>query len=313
MMMRLVWVIMLAVVGHGWAAELSRELPPQSVKVCLPGKEKKEFKFHYRVPKCYEPEGRQVHRVLINCVWATQEFDAWADERGVFVFHAIFTNRLCWKVENGFGRAIVLGLEELKKSYRVAPDQLLVYGISRGGQLSNYFVTWKPEIVTAWVAGIPGILDQPHKRMAYAPGLVTAGEADSGRYHMMLGFLSDARKYELPIIWRSYANTAHEATAESSVLIKAFLSYHHERTKHLLQKSDNNAARARRCLSDLCKTKLAPPPPVCIGDAQEWKCYDLDSDEAKELLPQFRVELPSQEIAMRWSGPAALADTSPDN
>ena len=130
----------------------------------------------------------------MNCVWPTKGFDAWADERGIFVFHAVFSNSLCWKVEEGYGQALLLGLTELKKSYRVATDQLLVYGVSRGGQFSNYFVTWKPEVVTAWVSGIPGILDQPNERMAFAPGLVTAGEADSGRNQMMLRFLSEARK-----------------------------------------------------------------------------------------------------------------------
>ena len=65
-----------------------------------------------------------------------------------------------------------------------------------------------------------------------------------------------------------------------------------------------------RSLADLRKMKPAPPPPVYIGDAQEWKCYGIESDEAKAIPIQFRVELPSKEIATCWSDPEAMAAAS---
>lgn len=286
-----VWMGMAGLVMIGQAQVAVSNLPVIEVKTLLPENERP--KFPYRVPSQYDPKGKEIHRVFLNCVWPTTAWDGWAEERGIFIMHVVFTNGMCWKVKDGYGQAVMKGLGELKKRYRVNTEQLLVYGMSRGGQFSNYFVTWKPEVVTAWIAGIPGILDRPTGRMRGVPGLVTAGEADGGRYQVGMRFMEQARKYQLPVIWRSYANTAHETGPEFMALSKAFLDYHHERTLKALQGERRTGMEEREKYP-------------FVGDAQEWRYYPVESEEVKAIPEVFRVELPTEKIARLWADPEAM-------
>ncbi|MBI4024360.1 MAG: hypothetical protein HY360_05225 [Verrucomicrobia bacterium] len=256
-----------------------------------------EVSFPYRVPSNYDPKGKEVHRVLLNCVWQTSEFDSWADDRGIFIVHLKFKSGGCWKVEDGYGRAILDGLAQLKKQYRVATDQLLVYGASRGGQLSSFFTAWKPELVTAWVAQVPGVLPKADVRWKYLTGIVTVGEGDDGRYQLGARFMAEARKLQLPVLWRSYANTGHEVPPGSMALSMAFFAHHHARTQAMLAKGRSGGGSSH---AD------SATPPKYIGDAQEWKYYAAESEEAKAIAEEHRVELPSEAIAKAWAEPEEM-------
>ena len=283
-------VLLFWVMGVVSGQEKASDLPVLTMKTKL---EKDEIAiFPYRVPVNYDPQGKEVHRVILNCVWQGTILDAWADQQGIFIVHVKFKNRLCWKVKEGYGQVVLDALEQLKKKYRVSTDQLLVYGSSRGGQFSNFFTTWKPEMVTAWVSNVPGVLDEPNDRLKNIPGLLTAGEGDDGRYQLGMRWMEKARKLKLSVIWRSYPNTGHEVTGACQKLSIAFLDYHHERTKGKLgvEKNKFNSAPAEPL-----------PKPMFVGDSQEWKYFPLESEEAKDVLPEHRVELVTEEIAKLWS------------
>ncbi len=272
------------------AQTATNNLPVITIKTDLP--EDKEVSFPYRVPSSYDPKGKEIHRIFMNCVWQTTAFDSWADAHGFFIVHAKFKNRLCWKVKEGYGQAILDFLDKLKKEYRVSTDQLFVYGASRGGQLSNYFATWKPELITAWVAHIPGVLDKPHDGMKNIPGILTAGEGDDYRYQLAVRYMEEAHKLQLPIIWRSFANAGHEVPAQGIEMSKAFFAFHHERTKDLLQRGRSRFASS---------PDAALPKPLFVGDDQEWKYFPIDSEEARAIAPEHRVELPTEEVAKWWA------------
>lgn len=288
----------LCLAGTVFSQTETNHLPVITLKTRLPNDE--ETAFPYRVPANYDPKGREVHRVLINCVWQTTVFDRWADEHGAFILHAIFKDPRCWKVKDGFGQVILDGLQKLKKEYRVAADQIFVYGISRGGQLSSFLVSWKPELVTAWISHIPGIMDEPNLRMKDIPGIVTAGEGDDGRYQVGTRFMEQARKLHLTVIWRSYANAGHEVPGEAIEMSKAFFTFHHERTKDILQRGRSRFASN----PDAALTK-----PRFVGDAQEWKYFPVESDEARGILEEHRVELPTEEIARVWTERESVAES----
>lgn len=234
------WLMFMLLGSEGlWAGPGPGTGRIESVTVATRAEHNRQVKIFYRIPKNYNPEGKGLYRVLVyfggrNCGGEAQAkgqlgFDRWADENDVFLVGAGFKDDEYWHPEKWSGKALTDGLALIKKKYRICDDKLMYYGFSGGSQSANLFPAWKPSRCVAWVSHACGVWHKPSEKMVRTPGLVTCGDADTGRYILSRRFVEESRQKGVPIIWKSYPNTPHEVPPDSVKLAMAFLSYHNRR------------------------------------------------------------------------------------
>lgn len=269
----------------------------ESVNVKTLAPNNKSVEIYYRIPANYNPQSKQLYRVLVifggrNCSGKGEAsggygFAQWADENGIFLVGPGFKDDKYWEPEVWSGKALFDGLKLIRKKYNICDKKIMYYGYSGGSQASNLFPSWKPEASLAWVSHACGVFHVPSKKMINSPGLITCGDADIGRYILSRHFVSEYRKLGLKVLWKSYPNLPHEVPKESSDLARAFLTYYHEQNPGDLQTGLNTAGSRNKKL-------------LYVGDDQEGKFWTADSRAVKNIEPEDRVEFYTRELAMAW-------------
>lgn len=259
-------------------------------------------RFWYRVPQGYDPSRRGRWRVLVlfggrNCdgrieVSGRFGWDSWADLNGVFLVAPTLKDDAYWNPRAWSGRALSDALAALAVKFRISTGGLLFYGYSAGSQASNLFPAWRPDLCRAYVSHACGVFHEPSQRMRGVAALVTCGDADTVRYALSRRFVDSCRRVGVPVVWRSFPNRPHDVPEGSIRLAQAFLAYHHWTNP-----------------SDLGADAVCAPSGVAfVGDDADGIYYPAGSAEAADVMPEDRVELPSETVAAAWGIPGWRGD-----
>ena len=122
-------------------------------------------------------------------------------------------------------------------------------------------------------------------------GLVTCGDADVARYALGRRFFAASRARGLSVVWRSFPNRPHDVPEASARLAREFLAHHHWAHPE-----------------DLGGAPVPSPPAPFVGDDADDVYFPSDSPAASAVLPEDRVELPSETVAAAWGTPGLAAD-----
>ena len=255
----------------------------------------------YRVPRGYDPSRRERWRVLVlfggrNAdgrpeVSGKPGWTAWADLNGVFLVSPTLRDDAYWEPEAWSGRALLDALDALAAKYRVAASGLLFYGYSAGSQAANLFPAWRPGLCRAYASHACGVFHAPSPKMRGVAGLVTCGDADVARYALGRRFFAASRARGLSVVWRSFPNRPHDVPEASARLAREFLAHHHWAHSE-----------------DLGGAPVPSPPAPFVGDDADDVYFPSDSPAASAVLPEDRVELPSETVAAAWGTPGLAAD-----
>lgn len=258
-------------------------------------------RFWYRVPHGYDPSRRGLWRVLVifggrNCDGRSElsgrhGWDSWADLNGVFLVAPAFRDDDYWRPQEWSGRALMDALAAISVRYGICRDRLLFYGYSAGSQASNLFPAWRPDVCLAYVSHACGVFHEPTARMRGVAGLVTCGDADAARYVISRRFVDSCRSAGVPVVWRSFPNRRHDVPEMSVKLAQAFLAHHH--WANLRDLGADDAA---------CTYGAA-----FVGDDADGVYYPAGSAEAADVMPDDRVDLPSEAVAAAWGTPGCPA------
>lgn len=255
----------------------------------------------YRLPCRYALDARKAYRMLVifggrNCdgrgeVSGKLGWTGWADANDIVLVAPTFKDDEYWAPEAWSGKALEDALDAISSRLRIPRSKVLYYGYSAGSQASNLFPAWKPEICRAYVSHACGVFHPPSAKMRAVRGLVTCGDADSGRYVLSRGFVDGYAEIGIPVLWKSFPNHDHDVPPESVALAMEFLAYHHWTN-----------------LEDLGVKSTARSHGRFVGDDADNVYYRADSPSAADVSDGDRVELPSVLVARAWgSGPDAPA------
>lgn len=259
------------------------------------GAENKECQIWYRVPKTYDVDSKNFYRVLVffggrNFSGETQtkyeNWNKWLDRNQIFLISPSFRNEDYWNPQSWSGKALLEGIDKIKKLYRISDRAILFYGYSAGGQCSNLFPACMPERTRAWVSHASGVFHRPNLKMRGIPALLTCGDADSVRHKINQDFVLSYRKLGVNILWKSFPNRPHDVPNGSTYLAQSFLEYYH---------------KLYAC--DLDSTKKYPEEnkrPLFIGDDLDSVIYPVNSPETKFIEAESKVYFTSKEIADAW-------------
>ncbi len=279
-----------------WAIALGIAAQVESVVIRSRAPNNPQVTVYYRVPKNYDGKRQESYRVMVIFGGRnnTGKADAggrlgwgpWADELGIFLVSPGFKDDNYWEPREWSGKVLASALSEIKKKYNIHPEKMLFYGYSAGSQCSNLFPAWRPEWARAWVSHACGVFHEPNARMRTIPGLVTCGDADISRYIISRNFVENSRKKGVNIIWKSFPNHPHDVPPDSLKLARAFLGYYHTL---FIDDLRGFGGRNPRITNE-----------TFIGDDLENTYYPAASPKARNILPEDRVYLPSQELADAW-------------
>ena len=272
-----------------------------------------EVKIPFRVPANYDAERPDMWRVLVvfggkntngfrEVEGQKLEFPKWADQEGIFLVCPGFRDDTYWEPEMWSGQALMDTLAEIKKNYNICTDKLLFYGVSLGADCSNLFSAWRPDMARAYVSHGGSRFHKPTRAMRGVAALVTCGDADYGSYEPSREFVNRYHKLGVDVLWKSYHNYGHDPSSEAMALVRAFFSHHHR-----LHISDLAAVRedARPPANgDIPAARQEPRPPnPFVGDNMDGFVYRADDERVNRILPEDRVELPTEAIARAWGTP----------
>ena len=269
------------------------------VEVQGKGKENRTCKIWYRVPSSYKENSKSKFRVLVffggrNFSGDKQlnkpSWNNFADELGIFIVSPSFVNEDYWQGKGWSGRALIEGLQKIKKLYNISDENLFFYGYSAGGQCSNLFPAAMPERTRAYVSHASGVFHKPNPKMRGIPALLTCGDADHARYVINKNFIEEYRKLGVNVLWKSFYNHTHDIPSASQKLAQEFFRYCH---------------RKYEC-------DLYPPAPqfaepskiLYVGDDIDGALYEANSPAAKNIDPYDAVYFTSKEIAFAWANSA---------
>lgn len=249
-------------------------------------------------PRGYIPNAPFRYRVLIKfcgrnnrpCdeVQPPSRWTEWSDANGIFLVSPDFGDDPNAEPQHWSGIALLKALEKLKEKYKnICTDKLLYYGHSAGGDSSNLFAAWRPDLCRAWAAHGAGVFHSPGKHLKNLPGLVTCGDADSQRYVIGRTFYRQCMTSNLPVVWKTMANHRHDVPPESADLARAFLLYYHN--QHL---------------EDIGRETVVMEDTLYIGDDIEGVYYPIVSPKIQEIPVDERILLPSKDVADAWGKPA---------
>ena len=179
--------------------------------------------------------------------------------------------------EQGSGEVMEKALKEAGKRTGAETDQVLFFGFSAGAHYVHRFALWKPQRVKTFVAYSAGWWSEPTARVKKVPALVMCGEADE-RYGATWEFFKKGQRLGCPWVWRSYAGTGHVLTPAVRDMAEVFLAHYVGR-------------RGQR-------EEQAGMPVSRFGDVQTYR--SVGWAERETIPEEFRIELPSKEVAEVW-------------
>jgi dienelactone hydrolase len=181
--------------------------------------------------------------------------------------------------EQGSGEVMEKALREVEKRMGVATDKVLFFGFSAGAHYVHRFALWKPQRVKAFVAYSAGWWSEPTARVKKVPALVMCGEADE-RYGATFDFFKKGQRLGCPWVWRSYKETGHVLTPAVREMAEVFLAHY----TGLGERGDIE--------------EQAGMPVSRFGDIQTYR--SVGWAERETIPEEFRIELPSEEVAKVW-------------
>src|SRR3989339_138447 len=115
---------------------LGQNVEKVTVKTRAPSN--KNVDFYFRIPEGYDAENGQLYRVLVyfggrNCGGESEAsggvgFSQWADENKIFIVAPGFKDDDYWYPQKWSGKALLKGLELIKKQYKINDKRLMFYG-----------------------------------------------------------------------------------------------------------------------------------------------------------------------------------------
>jgi poly(3-hydroxybutyrate) depolymerase len=184
--------------------------------------------------------------------------------------------------EQGSGEVMEKALKEVKKRTGVATERVLFFGFSAGAHFAHRFALWKPQRVKAFVAYSAGWWSEPTARVRKVPALVMCGEADE-RYAATFDFFKKGQRLGCPWVWRSYKETGHVLTPAVREMAEVFLACYG---------GMGERAGGRE------QTGMPMSLVSRYGDIQTYR--SVGPAERESIPEEFRIELPSKEIAEVW-------------
>lgn len=266
------------------------------------GAENRNCEIWYRVPKDYDANSKSLYRVFVffggrNYSGKSQtgyaNWNGWFDKNNIFLISPSFRNEDYWEPQKWSGRALLEGIEKIKKKYpNICDSKMFFYGYSAGAQCSNLFSAWIPEKSRAYVSHACGVFHKPSERMKKVFGLITCGDADRQRLIINHRFIDDYRKIGVNILWKSFPNHPHDVPQGSTYLAQAFLEYYHK-----LYACDLDST-----IPYPTESKSA----VLVGDDIDAAVYPINSPLAKQIYEEDRVFFFSKELADAWVKSATM-------
>ena len=188
-------------------------------------------------------------------------------------------NRGYYYPEQGSGEEVENALAEVHRRTGVQVDHILIFGFSAGDHFAHRFALWKPDQVKSFVAYSAGWWSDPNESLHNVPALIMCGESDE-RFEATRAFFQKGLALNLPWIWRSYKNTAHQLTSPVRTMSEVFLAYYAKQMKG-----------GRESVADSSSN-------ISYGDIQT---YRVVPGLEKESIPEtVRVLLPSAQISDIW-------------
>ena len=266
------------------------------------GAENRKCEIWYRVPKDYDANSKSLCRVFVffggrNYSGKSQtgyaNWNGWFDKNNIFLISPSFRNEDYWEPQGWSGRALLEGIEKIKKKYpNICDSKMLFYGYSAGAQCSNLFPAWIPEKSRAYVSHACGVFHKPSERMKKVFGLITCGDADRQRLIINHRFIEDYRKLGVNILWKSFPNHPHDVPQGSTYLAQAFLEYYNK-----LYACDLDST-----IPYPTESKSA----VFVGDDIDAVVYPINSPLAKQIYKEDRAYFFSKELADAWVKSATM-------
>ncbi len=258
----------------------------------IPGRAKDfQAKFYFRPPQASSSEKTASPTLLLvlggigsdgHVICHGRNFwTEFADENQCWLLSATFPpvkdvhdRKNCYYYpESGSMRWLLQQIDALADKENIRDKKLLLYGISGGAHFVHRFTLWRPERVKAAVAYSAAWWDEPTEKIRTVPMLIMCGEEDP-RYEPSIAFYRRVSLLGCPVLWRSFPRLAHEEDLRVIRLAQAFL----------------------RAFLD------HKPSWSWVGDIQEWRTYPADSLEVREIPLEYRVKIPSEEVARLWEG-----------
>ena len=152
-----------------------------SVKVATaaPSVTNRALTIWYRVPAGYSAQQAVPSRILVifggrnasgkEEVSGKLGWDRWADAQNAFLVSPGYYNDDYWEPRAWSGKALLDGIDLIRKRYLVCDRKLLYYGYSAGSQCANLFAAWRPDFARGWVAHGCGVFHEPKLTLRQVP------------------------------------------------------------------------------------------------------------------------------------------------
>jgi hypothetical protein len=212
-----------------------------------------------------------------------------------------------WNTDEAFDQvanAWAQGVDFFVKEYGIPKNGYLLWGMSGSAQYACRLALRKPEYFLAIHAHIPSSFDKPTREGRRILWCLTTGEQESG-YHRSLRFYSQCEALGYPIIYKAVVGLGHASSPISDELGRKFFEY-------ALSVRDQRDAYDKSLEDPLAQSQLEQTDtsqtapwiesfrnPAYVGDVVNQDVFTFA--QADEVPKEFRVPLPTKEIADAWN------------
>lgn len=191
------------------------------------------------------------------------------------------------------------GVKFFARNHAMPDSDLLLYGISRGGQWAHRLALRKPDRFLAVHVHVPSTFDVPTPQAQKVLWLVTTGELEPG-YERAIRFYRECRNLNYPMVFKAIVGLGHSDNWLAENLGFRFFDYALAmRTKRdeIAARKSNPLDREEAMKIGAWKQNFENPP--FVGDLLNQDMFPLD--EAKMVPIPLQVPLPNETIAQAWS------------
>ena len=179
------------------------------------------------------------------------------------------------------------GFKRLCRKVGIPDDNILIYGISGGGQMAHRLVLREPEMFTAIHIHINSSYDLPTRKGKEVLWLVTTGEVEHG-YKSAINFYRSSLELGYHMIFKAGENLGHSNSPQIQALGLEFFKY-------CLKFGDFAEVDVAKDLSHFELMKY----PAYVGDLRNQYAFETSHAE-KFIDKKDMVALPTQDIADAW-------------
>ncbi|MDR1191171.1 MAG: hypothetical protein LBK60_05820 [Verrucomicrobiales bacterium] len=184
-----------------------------------------------------------------------------------------------------YARAWARGIEFFCTNYQMPRDNYLLYGMSRGAQWAHRLALRLPQYFLAVNPHVSGSYDRPTPEARRCLWLITVGEVDVG-YENAIAFYQQCQAAGYPVLFKAGQDLAHETRADIEALRDAFFEYALTVKDRMKQQPDGTFFRKEAKFAGNYETQRVVP-----------------ADQAAEIPEEYRVWLPTEEVADAWKLP----------